>query len=180
MQERLEVSRGGRALISAFVVVTLLAVVAFNLPASELRRQSMRLFEPYMIATGLDQNWSVFAPDPRREVIELQARITYGDGSPPRTWRVPRGNPVIGVYWDYRWLKWAEWMTAEGDPHLWKPAAQWITRREHAEGRQPLTVALVRRSYALNPPGVSPPHGKWQEYELFNYSVGRSAPRPVG
>ncbi len=46
MQERLESSAAGRALISVFLVVTVLAVAFWNLPPSELKRQGLRPLAP--------------------------------------------------------------------------------------------------------------------------------------
>ena len=46
-----------------------------------------------MIATGLDQNWGVFSPDPRRQSLDLVGRVRYADGG-RETLRVPRGDPV--------------------------------------------------------------------------------------
>ena len=54
MQERLESSRAGRALISIFLLVTVLALVAWNFPQSELRSQALRPLQPIVRATVLD------------------------------------------------------------------------------------------------------------------------------
>ena len=170
MQERLESSRAGRALISAFLVATVLAIGVSNLPESEIRRQAGRVTDPYVNAVGLNQNWSVFAPDPRRQVVELRARVLYPGGK-TRIWRVPRGNRFFGAYWDYRWHKWSEGVTA-GNNKLWAPAARWILRREQAERRDPFAVALVVRSYELRPPGAGPARGPWRESEFYDLALG--------
>ena len=162
MQERLESSPAGRLLISAFLVVTVLALVAWNLPASELRRQALRPLAPYVRATGLDQNWGVFAPDPRRQTLDFYARITYADGT-TGTWRPPSGNALIGAYRDYRWRKWYEWTTNDSYRHLWDPAAAFVARRERAAGREPVRVELVRRTSDLAAPGYKPRSGPWRE-----------------
>jgi hypothetical protein len=160
VQERLESSVAGRVLVSLLVVVILAAVVVWNLPQSELGRQGQYRLNPVVNATGLDQTWAVFAPDPPRQELELEARIAYDDGT-ERTWRVPTGDPVVGGYRDYRWLKWAEWMTSGAHVVLWQPAAAWIARQEQAAGRRPVSVTLVRQVFDL-------PIG-----------AGRAAPRPV-
>ena len=169
MQERLESSSAGRVVISAFLLVTVLAVVVWNLPASELRRQALRPLEPYVRATGLDQNWGVFAPDPRRQSVDLLARVTYADGT-RGTWRVPRGNDIVGAYWDYHWLKWMEWTISDANNHLWEPAAAFIAREERARGREPVQIELVRRWSDLAPPGARPRSSPWQEATFYSYA----------
>lgn len=77
LQERLEARPAGRVLISAFLVVTLAAVCATNLPESRLRREALKPAGPFLRATGLDQDWRVFAPDPRsRESAEARGGTT--------------------------------------------------------------------------------------------------------
>jgi hypothetical protein len=160
VQERLESSVGGRVLVSVFVVVILAAVIAWNLPQSELSRQAQFRLRPVVNGAGLDQTWAVFAPDPPRQELELEARIVYEDGT-ERTWRVPTGDPVVGGYRDYRWLKWAEWVANGSNVALLQPAAAWIARQEQRAGRRPVSVSLIRQVYDL-------PIGK-----------DRASPRPV-
>ena len=81
LQQRIEDSVPGRALISLLIVFTLLAVVVINLPDSALRRSLSKTTQPYLNAIGLDQAWGVFAPDPRRESIRLEVRLGYPDGT---------------------------------------------------------------------------------------------------
>jgi hypothetical protein len=57
LQERLESSDLGRSLISAFLIVTLGAVLATNIQGnSKLRREVTRITQPYSNATGIDGN----------------------------------------------------------------------------------------------------------------------------
>lgn len=143
MQQRLESSKVGRVVISAGILLVLAGVLTWNLPPSELARETQPVFQRFMHSAGLDQNWSVFAPDPPQSELDFQARIVYQDGT-ERTWEVPTGDPVLGAYWDYRWLKWGEIVSAGVDARLWLPAAQWIARQEQAAGRRPVSVTLVR------------------------------------
>jgi hypothetical protein len=172
MQERLESSAVGRAGISTFLAVTVLSVVVWNLPESGLKREALRMASPYVIATGLDQNWGVFSPDPRRQSLDLVARVRYADGG-RETVRVPRGDPVVGAYWDYRWWKWVEWSTTDAHQHLWEPTAMWFARRASAAGRQPVSVTLVRRWYDVLPPGAGPSRTGWREYEYYTLNLIR-------
>ena len=161
----IELSRPGRALISAFVLVTLGAVAMTNLPDSEVKRELLAPAGPYLTATGLDQNWGVFAPDGRRSVLLLVASVRYADGSTAK-WRLPEGGPVLGTYWDYRWRKWAEnVMTIGGDAAgLQRPAAVWIAREMQRPGKRPALVTLATWSRELRPPGDrGRAQGPWRE-----------------
>ena len=164
MQQRLESSDTGRALISAFLIITLLAIGAINIPESKLRREVLRPGQTYLNATGLDQIWSVFARDPRPTSVAMEARIRYADGT-RGVWHVPEGNDVTGEYWDYRWRKWLENVILDARRNqLWRPAAEFIAGRERAQGRRPVRVTLVRRWRTLRPPGVKgPDRGRWRD-----------------
>ena len=155
LQERFEATPLGRALISALLVITLVSVVVTNHPQSHARRQVLRAAGPYLHATGLDQAWALFAPEPRRASIALEARIEYADGS-TGTWRAPVGDDLIGGYWDYHWQKWQEWVLDDDYRPLWRPAAEFVAREEARPGRRPVRVTLVRRTQVNNPPGRGP------------------------
>lgn len=169
-QDRIEASRYGRAAISAFVAATVLSLVVWNLPESELRSRAFPVVETYIGLTGLGQNWGVFAPDPRRETISLAARARYADGR-EEILEFPSGDPVIGAYWDYRWLKWGEWASSTAHQELWQPTAAWFARKAAEGGEEPTTVTLVRRSYPLFPPGPGPERGAQREDEYYALTV---------
>ena len=174
MQERLESSVAGRVLISIFVVVVLTAVVAWNLPESDLGRRSRYRLKPMVYATGLDQTWPMSAPHPPRQGHRLEARIAYADGT-ERTWRVATADPVLGAYRDYRWLKWAEWLTGGSRVHLLKPTAAWIAGQEQRAGRRPVTVTLVRRIFDLPLGPLGTRRVAMPPVELYVYPVTGAA-----
>ena len=179
MQARLESSRVGRAFISAFIFLTLFSVIVWNLPDSELKRIPMPVVSRYINLTGLEQNWGVFAPDPRRETIDLVSRVTYDDGR-ESIWHVPRRNSVVGAYADYRWLKWLEFTYQDAGAELWKPAASFVARIHTSDERRPTTVRLIRRWQPLLPPGPGPERAQWNEAVLYTLSVrpGAETGRP--
>jgi hypothetical protein len=169
VQERLESALLGRVLISVFLLFTVFSLVVWNLPDSGVKRHSLKAVRPYVNAVGLDQNWGVFAPDPRRQTTQLFARVTYADGR-EETLRVPSGDPFVGEYWDYRWRKWAEWAITDAYDHLWHPAAVWFARRAGEQGEVE-KVVLVRRWHDLLPPGPGPARSDWQEYAFYTLTV---------
>ena len=177
ISERIESSGLGRTVISAFVILALGAMIASNLPPSELRRTALKATTPFLDLTGLHQNWNLFAPDPRRVTLELEARITYPDGSTD-VWHPPVGDPFIGVYHTFRWRKWAGYVVSTGSSSLWGPTAAWLARTHLRDGVHPSKVVLVRRSYTAPRPGSSdtrtPP---WKDTILFTATFTPSGAR---
>ena len=177
-QQRLEESAFGRGVISTLLIVTVIAVAATNLPDSSLRRGLMQPGQPFLNALGLDQNWSVFAPDPRRAVLDVYALVTFEDGKVTR-WHFPRNNSVIGSYRDYRWGKWQEAMIVPSNGNLlWRSAALWAAGREARPGHAVVRVTLMERTSPLAPPGAQPSVGPPQ-VRAFYQLVVRGPLKPV-
>ena len=165
-QERLESTDWGRAVLGVFIGVVLGTLLVIQLPASHLRSEAVDIANPFSNATGLDQDWAVFAPEPRRLSIDLVANISYADGS-RRRWRIPRANNFFGIYWDYRWIKYMEHVNRDVSRFLWVPFARWVAREKR--GSSPVTrVDLVRRWSDLYPPGPGPDQSPWHEYKFFS------------
>lgn len=160
-QERLESSRAGRWLLSAFLVVTLGAVTLWNLPESEIRALAVPVVEPIVNAAGLDQRWNLFAPDPPKRTFEVLARIEYANGSLV-LWRSPRND---------RWRKWMGVIRGEGNRRLWEPTAAWIAEHHDSGGRRTVRVDLIVRAQNLPAPGSGGTELPWQEELFYTYDV---------
>jgi len=171
LQERVESSPSGRALITGVLIFILASLVAANIPnTSYLQRKLNSIVEPVRDSVGLDQTWSVFAPEPRRQTFALNAQIKYNDGT-SETWTVPTGDPFIAEYRVYHWQKWSEYARADDTPWLWEPFAAWVARTHNSATRHPVQVILVRRWFDLNPPGSHPSRGPWHEYTYYSLAV---------
>ncbi len=176
-QQRLEESAAGRGMLSTLIVVTLIAIVAINLPQSELRRQLLRPGQPYLNALGVDQNWSLFAPDPRRVVIDVSASVAYDDGRSVR-WSFPHDDAVIGTYRDYRWRKWEENLISPlNAAPLWRSAALWAAGQETRSGHAVTGVSLIERFAPLAPPGVTPSVGPTQQRVFYRLRLPAAGAR---
>jgi hypothetical protein len=173
LQERIEHSRAGRALISALIAVVLAAIVIANLPHSALERDGNRAARPFLLATGLDQDWSVFAPDPRSQVIDLEATVVFPGGT-GELWRVPAGGPFVGAYWDYRWRKLEENLIADVHSDLWQGFATWVAG-QRVRSVVPSRVDLIRRFYDLYPPGRNPAHSPWRSVAFYRLATPTTA-----
>jgi hypothetical protein len=150
LQHRVEGTRAGRLVISAFVVVVLAGIAFSNLPDGALQRSGARLTQPYVDALGLDQKWRMFAPIPRNEVLYLEARVRHAGGR-VSVWRPPKEDPLVGAYRDYRWRKLVEHAVPAGGvwPRLLPAIAHYAARQE---GDHPVSVTLVQRSADVLPP----------------------------
>jgi hypothetical protein len=177
-QESFEATWVGRAFLTAFILVTLVAIVTANFPESKLRHETSRVTEPYLNATGLDQVWSVFAPDPRRVSLALEARVRYADGT-IGTCSPPRRGSLLGAYSDYRWAKWLENVVQDANrDQLWHDAALFVARERTDSGRRPVEITLIRRWQELRPPGSSgPDRGRWRSYAFYRLKLASNGGR---
>lgn len=175
----MEASDLGRVVISAVIVVALLVIVTANLPASWLQSKLTSVATPAINATGLVQVWGVFAPDPRREAVDIEARIRMADGS-VRVWHDPGASALLGDYWVYRWRKYMEWAIADSYRNiLWRPTAIWLTRRALQEGNHPVEVTLIRRWSVLYPPGSNPSRSPWHQAPYYRLAITPAVLREV-
>jgi hypothetical protein len=167
-------TKGGQAILTAFIVVTLVSVAAANLPDSPLRRLLDTFAQPYRNLVGLNQGWDVFAPNPPRQSRFFEAVLAHEDGSATK-WRFPRGAPALDAVWDDRWRKLAE---NQGEtPGLWEQTASWLARREFERGRPVRAVTLIAWWRDLKPPGVKPETGQWQSNVYYVWRPPSRRPR---
>ena len=170
IQERVESSAAGRFVISVVLILTLVTLVVWSAPDSRLRQRLFPTARAYLTVTGLEQSWETYSPDPRRQVLEFQARVEYADGT-RQIWRVPRGGRVVGTYREYRWRKWVEHVRDDTMKDLWRPAAVYAARRGQRDGRMPVRVTLVRRWYDIPPPGAVDRHPPWHEFAYYTLDI---------
>jgi hypothetical protein len=114
----------------------------------------MAVVRPYMTGTGLMQGWVMFAPDPYRLDVSVEARITYSDGV-VRSWYFPRMAKLsyAARYNKERWRKYVEVMHQDGWSILWRPAARYAARTNDDRAAKPVSVELVRHWRIIPDPG---------------------------
>lgn len=171
LQSRLESSPAGQVAISALIVAVVAAIVLTNLPGSALKQATAPVVSRAVNAVGLDQNWNVFAPNPRTTSLQLQARVTYADGETD-LWTLPAWDPWVGTYRSYRWRKWMSYVRLDANQgELWEPTARWIARVHTRGGREVEQVTLIRRWYEIPAPGAGRHVPPWNEYEFYTLRV---------
>lgn len=173
--ERLEQSRGGQLLLSAVMAVLVVSVALWNLPAGKPHDRARTVVGPVVQAVGLEQDWALFAPDPRSFSVGVYATVTHADGR-TETWAPPRNGLLLSPYRTYRWQKYVERLRADDYAGLWEPTARWVARQA---GDDVTRVVLTRTFRNVTAPGdgtARPAEGRYDFYTLdldtFDVTIG--------
>jgi hypothetical protein len=160
----------GRVVLSALVVLIILAAAVWSAPPSHLRDDLLPISRFAVGIFGIEQDWKTYSPFPRSDIFILEGRAEFADGK-FQTWRVDARDRVIGTYEEYRWRKWVEhlFQDEKSEPIL-RGAAAYIARHLHHNGRPPVRVTLVKRTRHLNPPGQKGTE-PWEASTLFTLNV---------
>jgi len=151
-------------------------MIVSNLPNSALKRAASPAVAPLLDLTGLHQDWNLFAPDPRRATLRLEARITFADGT-TEVWQPPSCCRLLGVYRTFRWRKWATNVVSSRNAGLWGPTAEWIARTHRRDGVGPTSVQLVKQYYVAPRPGSGNLHQPpWHDVVLYTAHFSPGAP----
>ena len=117
----------GRVVLTLLMAVLAVAVLIWNMPAGKPRDALRPAAAHVLYPVGLDQDWALFAPDPRTFSVGVYARITYADGR-ERVRVPPHNGHLLAPYRTYRWQKYVERLRADDYSSLWEPTARWIAR----------------------------------------------------
>jgi hypothetical protein len=164
---RFEQSRAGRVLLTLLMAVLVAAVLAWNLPAGRPREELRPAAARVVLPVGLDQDWALFAPDPRAFSVGVYARVTYADGR-ERRWVPPDKGHLLAPYRTYRWQKYVERLRADDYSSLWQPTARWIADEA---GPGVTRVVLVRTFRDTVVPGTPGPRTARQEFAFYTLDV---------
>lgn len=158
--QRFEASRFGEAVISGLVVVVLLIGVVWSLPDAELKRRLVSVLQPVAVATGLEQSWRMYAPEPLQRLEFLEIRVTMANGI-QRVWTNPHGDRVVGVFASYHWQKVKE--NVVHNPASRVGVAHWVVRRLTGRSERPARVQMILRTESLAAPGIASPPVRGEE-----------------
>lgn len=168
LQQPFEESPVGQAVLGVFFVALIVAVFAWNMPASKIHDEvGEKWAAPFLTSTGLQQGWDVFAP-PRRATVALSANVLLADGRTVR-WRPPNHGRFFMPYRGYRWIKWMEKIRTDASEPFWYQTAAWIARRYADES--PVKVTLVRTWKYSTPPGTNQVD-QWHVDHFYTLQVG--------
>lgn len=172
LSERAECSPVVRSLLSLAIVVVLLAEIGTHLPGSSAVSQLVSQEANHLIRfTGTEQQWGVFAPDPRLTSLQIEGRITFEDGG-TAVWELPDGPRIGANLRFYRWRKWLERVRSDDFAGLWDPTARWIASLYDDRPSPVAKVELVRLFRPNRLVGEQPPY---EEFTFHTYVVSRSS-----
>src|SRR5438309_11626414 len=69
-----------RLVVSAFVIVHLSALMLWTMPPCAIKERFQAPYRYYMLPLGLWQWWAIFAPDPVRSTLMLDAEVVDAKG----------------------------------------------------------------------------------------------------
>lgn len=171
LSARVERSAAGRVVISIAIVLLLLAEVGTHLPPnSALHRSFGDDADRVIHLAASEQQWGVFAPDPRQTSLRIEGRITFEDGT-TAVWHLPQGPRIGANLRYYRWRKWLERVRADDYSSMWEPTARWLAD-EFSGGPSPVVkVELVRLFHENRVEGEQPPY---EEFTYHTYVISPS------
>ncbi|WP_139797966.1 hypothetical protein [Mycobacterium noviomagense] len=153
------------------VVLVLVTGVVWSLPDAEVKRRLMPVLQPVASATGLEQNWRMYAPEPLRRLEYVEVRVTMADGA-QRVWTNPRGDRVVGAFSWYRWQKAKENLVRQPASRI--GLAHWVVHRLTGRGERPVRVQMTLRTELLPPPGADGPRTTGTEILYDETLTGQS------
>jgi hypothetical protein len=172
LSERVERSPVAQLLISIAIVLVLLTEIVTHLPSGSAVFRSVGTEANYLIRlVATEQQWGVFAPDPRQTSLRIEGRVTFEDGS-TAVWDLPEGPRIGGNFRYYRWRKWLERVRSDDFQSLWDPTARWIASQYDDRASPVARVDLVRLFHANVLTGEQPPY---EEFTYYTYVVDPDA-----
>ena len=141
--------------ISGLIAAVILIGVVSNMPASAIKQALQPTLQPIAVATGLDQFWGMYAPDPPSRLETLDVHVTMADGG-DRVWTLPaQYDPVVGVAASHRWRKLKESLLSE--QQIRPQFAHWVVHELTGPSERVSRVQMILRTEVLPPPGTSGP-----------------------
>jgi hypothetical protein len=148
-------SQIAEGIVSGLVALIVFIGAVSNMPGGEIQRLLMPVVKPIAVATGLDQHWSMFAPDPPRRLKHLEVHVTLADGR-DRVWTPPPSDGrVVGVASSHRWRKLKQTLVTEA--HVRPQFAHWVIGELTEPDERAIRVQIILRTEDLPPPGTSGP-----------------------
>ncbi|MBM4317228.1 MAG: hypothetical protein FJ116_07085 [Deltaproteobacteria bacterium] len=170
-------------ILNFFVGFHLLGIFLAALPHDN--RLTLKLnawFQPYMNYVGLWQSWNMFAPEPRSELVRMDAEIQYQSGE-VRVWEFPRIER-LGLFERVRKERYRKWaydnVRLDSNSGLWASTADFIALSNWDEQNPPVKVSLNRHWRLISNPKLSEPNqftNNWKQQTFYSRRVrARRAP----
>lgn len=165
--QRFEESRLGQTLLTLVMGVLIVSVVCWNLPAGRAHNAATKITGPIVQSLGLEQDWALFAPDPRGFSVGVYVTLTYTDGH-TRQIQPPHNGLLLSPYRSYRWQKYVERLRADDYANMWEPTARWYAR---TYGPNVVQVVLTRTFQNVQVPGEAGVRPAPQQYDFYTLAL---------
>lgn len=136
--------------VSVLVVAVVTIGVLESVPDSPIERAAAPVVTPVARATGLDQGWGVFSPNPPRVVTAVRMHVIMRNGE-NRVWRFEEDSTPFA----YRWRKMKEALIRY--PKARPGFARWVINELTSEGERPARVVMIMERTTLPLPGRGSP-----------------------
>ncbi|MCB0825193.1 MAG: hypothetical protein KDC26_03310 [Armatimonadetes bacterium] len=125
----------------------------------------------YMMPTGLWQSWDMFAPNPARTDMYMDAIVKYEDGS-EKTVEYPRiySMPIPKKFFHERYRKFRERLSPDAYEYKWPQTAYWMAAQAWVTPENPPVEIRLRRHWMDCPDIGTPVKDEYQTWEIY-YTV---------
>jgi hypothetical protein len=151
--------------LTVFVAGVMATVLLWNIPPGPPRDQLRPTVGPVMHSLALEQDWALFAPDPRGFTVGVFATVTFRDGHTER-WVPPHNGLLLAPYRTYRWQKYVERVRADDYQGLWEPTARWVARQAGGDVTKVVLTRTFQQAKAPGAKGPRTPAGSFDFYTL--------------
>lgn len=165
--ERFEQNAAVQGALTVLALLLVGSVVLWNLPAGRPRDATRPTVGAVVQGLGLEQDWALFAPNPRSYSVGIYATITHRSGR-VETWVPPHNGLLLTPYRTYRWQKYVERVRGDDYSGLWEPTARWIAR-EH--GDDVTKVVLTRTFQEAKVPGAAGPRPALGRFDFYTLDL---------
>ncbi|MBX9878120.1 MAG: hypothetical protein K2Y22_06630 [Candidatus Obscuribacterales bacterium] len=141
--------------LSTFILAHIIGLTAYCLPSSFARDALVSPLLPYIRFCGLDQSWTVFAPNPPKCSTYLSADVEFADGT-SKEWEFPRVEKR--TWWEKipaeRYRKWANDNIGDAEQAVaWPDAIRYIARLHNSQSNPPVFITLIKHEIDTPAPG---------------------------
>jgi hypothetical protein len=171
-----------RGAISAFLLAHITATVIWVLPPCPLRARCLGVVQCYMLPLGFWQYWGMFAPDPQRDSMTLEAEVIDARGI-----RSTFAFPKIADYPTqlsklarFRYPKYAANLLLPDSPLERKFSARHALRQLSLPAEAyPLTISMVYHVRVSPPPGGAPADPMTPTHPIVACTLAFASPSEV-
>jgi hypothetical protein len=141
--------------LNIFIIFHIFAITAWALPfRSQFVVDSVALVRPYILWSGLFQDWNMFSPMPKATNTYLQAVVIYKDGS-TQMWDFPRMEllSLTQKYSKERYRKFVEILLDQNNAALRPDVARYVARLPGIREKDPQQILLMVKWSNILPNG---------------------------